>query len=213
MLSCPKFYSVFKEWPGLPARPAGFQRNSLWVPLLSATCGLGCLPPRVICESVFVATNLHECSLIIVALLLSIVFAFFAVFGYIRAMTDDPYPYYAEFLLQVFNWMFPPLLKKTVEFYRWYFSTHKPDEQLYSASDLREMADSLPLAEDSQVDQLVEWIQHQPIADAVGVMDAIERRIEAAQQEPRRLLGHPDGAIDAVKAALLDLADALDQRT
>lgn len=126
-------------------------------------------------------------------------------------MTDDPYPYYAHFLLQIFNWIFPPLLKKGVEFYRWYYSTHEPHVRLYSASDLRDMADSLPLPQGSPVDQLAEWIQHQSIADAVGVMDAIERRIELAQQEPRRMPGHPDGALESVKSALVRLADQIEQ--
>ena len=125
----------------------------------------------------------------------------------------DNFPYYANFLLQVFNWMFPLLTKKGVEFYKWYYATYEPDVELYSSSDLREMADSLgPLRKDNDIEKLAEWLQRQPIADAVGIMDAIRMRIEAAEQKPRQLPGHPDGCVEAVRFALLELANQIDGR-
>jgi hypothetical protein len=131
-------------------------------------------------------------------------------------MTFEPdnFPYYAHFLLRTYNWMFSPLLQKCLEFYSWYFSTHKPDARLYSSSDLRAMAESLEkFRRDNKIEDLVEWIGHQPIPDAVGVRDAIQRRIGQAQQEPHMLPGHPDGAVEAVRFCLLELANEIDGQT
>jgi|GEM_PF-6474009 len=125
----------------------------------------------------------------------------------------DNFPYYADFLVRVFNWLFSPLLKKSLEFYKWYFTTHERDVQLYSSSDLKEMAYSLEsLRKENNIDHLAEWLMHQSISDAVGVMDAIQRRIEEAQQKPHKLPGHPDGCVEALRFALLELAGHIDEQ-
>jgi len=127
-------------------------------------------------------------------------------------MTND-FPYYANFLMRVFNWIFPPLTKKGVEFYKWYFATYEPRVVLYASSDLREMADSLDvLRKDNNIDQLAEWLQHRTISNAAGVMDAIRRRVAGAEQKPHQLPGHPDGCVEAVRFALLELANNIDER-
>jgi len=69
-----------------------------------------------------------------------------------------------------------------------------------------------PLRKDNHIEQLAEWLQHQPISNAVGVMDAIEMRIERAEQKPHQLPGHPDGCVEAVRFALLELARHIDGR-
>ncbi len=75
------------------------------------------------------------------------------------------------------------------------------------------MADSLEaLRKDNNIDKLAEWLQHQPICSAAGVMDAIGRRIEQAEQEPRKMPGHPDGCVEAVRFALLELANCIDEQ-
>ncbi len=102
-------------------------------------------------------------------------------------------------------------MKKSLEFYAWYFSTHKPDEQLYSASDLRAMSDSRPTEQDNELDLLAEWIQRQPKVDGVGVMDAIQREIELAQRTPRKAPDRKGGALESVKSALVRLADQIEQ--
>jgi len=125
----------------------------------------------------------------------------------------DNFPWFAYFLLRVLNYIFPPLLKKSLEFYKWYFATCEPTERLYGSRDLRDLARSLgPLRKDNDSVQLAEWLQHQPIADAVAVMDAIRMRIEQAQQQPNKLPGHPDGCVEAVRYALLELARRLDEQ-
>lgn len=122
---------------------------------------------------------------------------------------SDNFPYYADFLVRILNWMFPPLLKKSLEFYRWFYTVHeKPPVQLYTSGDLTEMAGTLedPTGKDSHIDYLVEWLQHQPIADACGVRDAIERQIERAQQQPHKAPAAPYSAVDAVRDCLAELA-------
>jgi len=123
------------------------------------------------------------------------------------------FPYYAVFLVRIFNWIFPPLTKAGVEFYKWHYTTYEPCVKLYSSSDLREMANLLePLRKDNNIERLAEWLQHQPISDAAGVMDAIRMRIEQAEQEPHQLPGHPDGCVEAVRFALLEFASRIDER-
>jgi len=124
------------------------------------------------------------------------------------------FPYYADFLLRVINWIFPPLTKKGVEFYKWYFATYEPHVALYASSDLREMADSLDaLRKDNNIDQLAEWLQHRTISNAAGVMDAIQRRVEQAEQKPHQLPGHPDGCVEAARFALLELASRIEKQS
>ena len=126
----------------------------------------------------------------------------------------DNFPHYADFLVRIFNRIFPPLTKKGVEFYKWYFANHKPSVQIYSSSDLEETADILShLREGNNIEELAEWLQRQPIADAAGVMDAIQVRIEEAQLKPRMLPGHPDGCVEAVRFALLELARKIDEQS
>ena len=126
----------------------------------------------------------------------------------------DDFPHYAHFLLTIFNSMFPPLLRKSVEFYRWFWTEHqKPAERLYSSGDLAAMVDSLKAPQTgSQIDYLVEWLEHQPIADACGVMDAIQRRIEQAQQEPHKLRELPGKPVAAVRMCLSELASHCDEK-
>lgn len=127
-------------------------------------------------------------------------------------MPND-FPYYADFLVRIFNWIFPPLTKEGVEFYKWYFATYEPHVVLYASSDLREMADSLEaLRKDNHIDKLAEWLQHRTISNVAGVMDAIQRRVEQAEQQPLLLPGHPDGCVEAVRFALLELANYIDEQ-
>jgi len=129
------------------------------------------------------------------------------------ANESNNFPYYADFLIQVFDWILPPLTKKGVKFYKWFYTTYEPHVELYSSSHLKGMADSLEaLRKDNDIDKLAEWLQHQPISDAVGVMDAIQVRIEEASQKPHQLPEHPDGCVEVVRAALLELAKRIDEQ-
>jgi hypothetical protein len=112
------------------------------------------------------------------------------------------------FLSRLLSEMLPPLTQKGVHFYRWFYREHQtPPAPLYTAEDLEELARSLDdLNRDNQTAALAEWMQRQPIADACGVEDAIQTRIEQVRTSWPAKPEFPSEAIDSVRNALLAYA-------
>lgn len=118
------------------------------------------------------------------------------------------YAEYEMFLTELYNYVFPPLLHKSLTFYIWFF-TEKEPTKIFSKNDILEIINILEERDIDGVDALANAVQSFPIPDAIVVKEAISYRIsQMGGRDDKYLIAH-NKAKDVVFECLKTFSKAM----
>ena len=83
---------------------------------------------------------------------------------------------YEVVLFHVYRRLFSPLLEKSLDFYKWFY-THREPTCIYDSHDIDEVLNLLRSGKPADIDSLAELLSGFCIADAIVVKDAIQWRL------------------------------------
>lgn len=113
---------------------------------------------------------------------------------------------YAICLTTIYNWLFPPLLDKALDFWVWFF-TEKQPESILSLDSLEYALEVLDREKPTDINSLAELVQRLTIPDAIAVREAIRFRLNHLDMSICMMRITTSDAVAIVSDCLNELAD------
>jgi hypothetical protein len=120
------------------------------------------------------------------------------------------YADYAHFLDRIENYLFSPLLQKTLNFYVWFYTKQQPT-QIFTPIDLREILAMMDQEKPRDIDSLAEFVGRLCVSEGVAAREAIRWRSSHLDGRIDKKLLAPNTAVRAVRDCLTCFADAIEQ--
>jgi len=115
---------------------------------------------------------------------------------------------YAIHLTKIYNWLFPPLLDKALNFYMWFFTEREP-ESILSLESLEYVLSKMDQEKPCDIDSLVEFVQRQTIPDGIVVREAIRFQLNRLETQNGIVRITKNGAPAILKDCMMAFAESL----
>ncbi len=117
---------------------------------------------------------------------------------------------YAIHLTKIYNWLFPPLLDKALDFYIWYF-TEKEPQRFATADSIEYVLSVMDEDKPDDTDSLVSLVQRMTIPDGIAVREAIRTRLNHLETGNGMMRITKNGVVPIVRDCMTAFAELIRQ--